>query len=95
MGGGKIKTREELTVTAFFTQHASTGWQRRALMCLANRGKAAGIADRIAISLKKEAVRKSFEWWGENKKDRKTHHHPPLHSTCKHAMAAAGSYLTC
>jgi hypothetical protein len=38
---------------------------------------------------------KKFRMVGGNKKNRKPHHHPPLHATCKRAMAAAGSYSPC
>ena len=32
---------------------------------------------------------------GGNKKERKTHHHHPLHVTRKHRMAAVGTYSPC
>jgi hypothetical protein len=37
-------------------------------------------------------VRKSLEWWGENKKETKTHHHRLLKVTWKQGMAARGYY---
>ena len=40
-------------------------------------------------------MRKSLEWNGGNKTERKIHRRYLLHTTHEHGMAAAGSYLLC
>ena len=67
----KIKRRGKLTAVAFCKQVAGGGWRRPALVPLIDRGSAAGVANWIAIKFKKDAVRKSLEWWGKIKKRQK------------------------
>jgi len=38
-------------------------------------------------------MRKSLEWWGQNKKETKTHHHRLLKVTSEQGMVATSYYL--
>jgi len=45
--------------------------------------------------LEKDAMRKSLEWWGKYKRERKTHPCCLLHVTCEWGMAVVGFYSPC
>ena len=60
--GGDINDRRT-HCHCFLHATCERGTAAGALICLADWGRTAGMADRISISLKKEAAIKSLEWW--------------------------------